>query len=441
VALADELAKQQGRPTCKEPLTEYTPDLRTAAMGRVQGARPWLSHDDLVAAHSFLQIGSALLLGVRHSYFPQLAALFVESELRASDAVTDEDDEWGGTQFYGYEATVGPMRQRLQVLGFTAERALRELDSAIQELHEMPDPLAREYEAKVPQRDAVVLQLAAILEAGDDPFEHPEEPEIFVQLDPRVVLRLALDLISDDSVLVRLNLDDLGRWGFITRGAPIADDARRELADEVSRDASLVVLTEGSSDSQLLRDALLVTHPHLVGFLRFMDFGFGAQGGVGSLVRAVQAFAGAGIANRVVAIADNDTAGRDALRQLQQIQLPDNYRVRHYPDLPLLEQYPTIGPQSAEPVIMNINGLAGSLEMYLGHDLLTLDGELRPVQWTSYVDGMKAYQGSLSKQHKAQVQELHRAKVRQALADESARAGQDWSGVSAIVDTILNAFG
>jgi hypothetical protein len=180
------------------------------------------------------------------------------------------------------------MRQRLQVLGFTAERAVRELDSAIRELNEMPEPLAREYEPKVPEREAVMRQLEAILGAGSDPFDYPDEPMIFVQLDPRVVLRLALDLIRDDSVLVRLNLDDLGRWGFITRGAPLADDARRALADEVSRDASLVVLTEGSSDSQLLSDALQVTHPHMVGFMRFMDFGFGAQGGVGSLMRIVR---------------------------------------------------------------------------------------------------------------------------------------------------------
>jgi hypothetical protein len=90
---------------------------------------------------------------------------------------------------------------------------------------------------------------------------------------------------------------------------------------------------------------------------------------------------------------------------------------------------------------MNVNGLAGSLEMYFGRDLLTLDGALRPVQWTSHIDGMNADQGSLSKQHKTQVQKLFRAKIEQALVDESARASQDWSGVRAIVDTIIGSFG
>ena len=58
------------------------------------------------------------------------------------------------------------------------------------------------------------------------------------------------------------------------------------------------------------------------------------------------------------------------------------YRVLHYPDLPLLRRYPTLGPQLVDPVIMDVNGRAGSLEMYLGRDLLTVDSELVPVQWT-----------------------------------------------------------
>jgi len=68
---------------------------------------------------------------------------------------------------------------------------------------------------------------------------------------------------------------------------------------------------------------------------------------------------------------------------------PESYRILHYPDLPLLVDYPTLGPQSDSPVRMNVNGKAGSLEMYLGRDLLTVNGELVPVQWTGYVEGQE----------------------------------------------------
>jgi hypothetical protein len=336
-----------------------------------------LGHDDDVGAHSFLQIGNELLLACREGYLPELAAVFDESDRRL--VLEDDPDPTDSHVIsFGYESTVGRVRDRLQVLGFTRQRALAELDRVIQQRKDLPEPLAREYEPEIPLRDEVIHQLHELVRAGPEDYG-TEEPEILVELDPRVSLRLAVDEMADDAVLVRLNLDDLSRRGLLDCSLPIAEQAHRELSAGVARDASLVVLTEGSSDSQLLSLALSVTHPHLVGFLTFMDFGYGAQGSAGDLAKLVRAFAGAGIANRVVALADNDTAGRDALRQLRQVELPANYRVLHYPDLPLLENYPTLGPQSDEPVVMNVIGLAGSLELYLGQDVLTADGELRPV--------------------------------------------------------------
>ena len=89
---------------------------------------------------------------------------------------------------------------------------------------------------------------------------------------------------------------------------------------------------------------------------------------------------------------------------------------------------------------MDVNGRAGSLEMYLGRDLLTVDGELVPVQWTGYIEGQQAYQGAISARDKARVQAAFRKKVKTALEDPGARDGQDWSGVEAIVRAILGAF-
>jgi len=201
-----------------------------------------------------------------------------------------------------------------------------------------------------------------------------------------------------------------------------------------------VVLTEGSSDSFLLTEALQVTHPHLVGFLRFMDFGGGAEGGAASLVKLVRSFIGAGIANRVLALADNDTAAHDTLAKLKQERLPAGYRVMHYPELPLLRRYPTLGPQRADPVVMDVNGKAGSLEMYLGRELLMVGDELVPVQWTGYTPGQKRYQGALAGSEKRRIQGAFRQKVKDARTDSQVRATQDWSGVEAIIAGILKAY-
>jgi hypothetical protein len=205
-----------------------------------------------------------------------------------------------------------------------------------------------------------------------------------------------LDACADTARPVRYNLDDLRRYRLLAPRTPITERSRAERLGVIAMDAPLVVLTEGSSDSQLLTEAIRVTHPHLEGFLRFMDFGGGAEGSASSLAKLIRSFIGAGIANRVFALADNDTAAHDALGRLKREGMPDGYRIVHYPELPLLRRYPTLGPQLADPVRMDVNGKAGSLEMYLGRDLLTVGRELVPVQWMGYVEGQKGYQGAIA---------------------------------------------
>lgn len=381
-------------------------------------------------AHSFMEIGERLLLACGQSYLPDLAALFTETELG------DEGER------YGYVSRVDQLRDRLQLQGFTAQRALDDLEAAVRVRHDRyPNP---ETDAMgVPVWDAAALldELRTFLNSSDE-WATYEEPEIFwQQLDARTNLRLALDVVDDQRLQVRYHLDDLVSRGFLDRGTPITKQAREERRENLARDAPLVVLTEGSSDSQMLTEAIRVTHPHLVGFLRFMDFSGGAEGSAGNLAKLVRSFIGAGIANRAVAIADNDTAAHEALGKLKREGMPDGYRILHYPDLPLLTSYPTLGPQSSEPVLMDVNGKAGSLEMYLGRELLTVDGALVPVQWTGYVEGQRSYQGSIAKQQKSRIQDAFREKARVAQQDPVLRAGQDWSGITAIVETILGAFG
>ena len=72
--------------------------------------------------------------------------------------------------------------------------------------------------------------------------------------------------------------------------------------------------------------------------------------------------------------------------------LPGNIAVRQYPSLPLARNYPTIGPSGEAR--LDVNGLAGSLELYLGEDVLKSDEDgFSPVQWKGYDQGTSAYQG------------------------------------------------
>ena len=59
---------------------------------------------------------------------------------------------------------------------------------------------------------------------------------------------------------------------------------------------------------------------------------------------------------------------------------------------------------------MNINGLACSIEMYLGKDCLSPNGSLLPIQWTGLVETINKYQGVVQK--KDEVQDRFRNKIK-----------------------------
>lgn len=380
-----------------------------------------------MSAHTRVEVGVAAFLWVRESWLPEVAALFTEDEL-----VRDEER-------FRYETTAGQLRDRLQVLGFTHAYAHAEVERAFRERRDPPA------DADVPAAMAALLDdLRTVVNLPDDD-DHLDrlmdfrEPDDFCWV-PQAALRLAVGLVDDPGTRVRYNLDDLQAFELYGPGVPLTELARDQRQRQVATDAPLVVLTEGSTDAQLLAAGLRVTHPHLVGFLRFMDFGGDAEGSVSALQRLVRAFAGAGIANRVIALADNDTAAFDGLAKLKAEGLPAGYRIVHYPPLDMLSAYPVLDRGSSTVTLQDVNGSAGGLEMYLGRDVLAAGGVLAPVQWGGFVDGQQAYQGSLAKREKVRVQKEFRKKARRAVEDPMARADQDWTGVHSIVEAIISAF-
>lgn len=254
----------------------------------------------------------------------------------------------------------------------------------------------------------------------------------------RHVLRLLLTVWPDAEV--ELDLTELNAEGWLDGDdvGTLASDAMATLRGVASTHSPIVVLTEGRTDAEFLSAALAILHPQLADLIRFLDFDGKPEGGAGALVKTVKAFAAAGIANRVVALLDNDTAAREALRSLDVTMLPANIVVKHYPDIDLASRYPTLGPPNASSPaghieVADVNGLAGSIELYLGADVLTQgDGELTPVQWRSYSQAVQSYQGEVVA--KAQVHERFRAKLAQAFVSPD-QGRQDRPAVEALATT------
>lgn len=154
------------------------------------------------------------------------------------------------------------------------------------------------------------------------------------------------------------------------------------------------------------------------------------------MVSIVKAFAGAGITNRVVALFDNDTAATEALRALQHVQLPKNIAVFKYPDLDALRSYPTEGPTGVSN--LNVNGLAASIELYLGAEVLSLSGKLEPVRWRGFSDVLRQYQGEVG--NKGQLIARYFEKVTEAGKEPTEIRREEWAGLDAILQTVFRAF-
>ena len=147
----------------------------------------------------------------------------------------------------------------------------------------------------------------------------------------------------------------------------------------------------------------------------------------------------------MIALFDNDAAAIDGLRNLAHANLPANVALLRYPDLDVLRDYPTLGPPTLEdpagaPSRANVNGFGASIELYLGADVLTdSHGQLRPVQWRSFVHGISRYQGEVIR--KREIHEAFRAKVRDARANPQSMKCGDWTGIDAILRSLLTTFG
>lgn len=261
--------------------------------------------------------------------------------------------------------------------------------------------------------------------------------------DERFALRAVLLSFPDSEVLLDVTDLEDGGWLEESRRDAMASEAAAVIAGMAGMHAPIVVLTEGRTDAEFLKAALVVLYPHLTDLIRFLDYDQKAEGGAGALVRMVRAFAAAGIANRIVAVFDNDTAAADALRVLDLSKLPNQMRVLQYPPIEIAANYPTLGPPNqyspaGSTAVADVNGLAGSIEVYLGRDVLTgSDGKLRPVQWKSFIVGAQRYQGEVV--DKTSIHDAFRAKFKLASSRPEVISGQDWEGLRLIIDAIRNA--
>jgi len=405
-----------------------------------------------VSSYGYLRVGSLIVSHLRNDVDDELMTLFRDDMLvvrhaRASEYYTADNgyDEASRDDDYEmdivmYRSAASNMADRLDLMGVTTSAALAYLDEELNDYRggvhlddserEMLDAaMEDQYRAALAsmtseQRARVEYDrelrnsldtsrwlglLASAPESRSyDPFPAPGSRSWLLELlryenywTERHVLRAVL--MAFPNAEVTLDVTDLERSEDREdcRLISMASDSAARTRRAAAVNGPIVVLTEGRTDAEFLTAGLNVLYPHLTDLIRFLDYDYRPEGGVGALVHMVRAFTAAGIVNRVVAVFDNDTAAADGLRRLEIGKLPSHIRVIQYPPIDLASSYPTLGPPTVDSPLgslslADVNGSAGSIELYLGRDVLAReDGTLRPVQWKSFIPGMARYQGEV----------------------------------------------
>ncbi|MRT94622.1 HEPN/Toprim-associated domain-containing protein [Ancylomarina sp. 16SWW S1-10-2] len=255
--------------------------------------------------------------------------------------------------------------------------------------------------------------------------------------DQRTLLRALLEVTPPD-VLITYDITELIEHGYYKEEPKeVYDEVIGNLSFDYELGDKFLILTEGTTDINIIRDSLELLYPHLTGYYSFMDFGASnASGSASALVASIKSFVGADIRNKIIALFDNDTAAESAIGGLARTKIPPNIKIKQYPKIEIANDYPTIGPTGITN--MDINGLAGSIEMYLGTDILLHEDSFIPIQWKGYDSKLKKYQGEII--DKIKVQKDFKKKIKECRNDRSKINDADWKEMRELLQMIFDTF-
>lgn len=347
-----------------------------------------------MGTYAFLSLGALEVAWSKNENLYGHDELFQEGDLKSRPIDDDESDrpeEW-------YEKPLRNLKDRLDLLGYTLAHAEYEFNNPSEFSDDEPLPFKFEEVMNV-------LKSVNARKVTND-FSEKLEPGIFAPKEMQDVivnvrtihpysernwdLSALLEKFSPYSQLRVLaesphNLDLPVKWDFdgVVRNGWVK---RSEISHGTK--AQFLIVTEGSSDTKILRQAIDILRPHIADLFYFVDMEEGYPfTGTGNVFNFVKGLVGISVKNNVVVIFDNDVEGIATMNRCRSLNLPDNMRVMKLPDRPEFERFNTVGPNGES--LADINGKAASIECYLDLD------DKAQVRWTNYREDTKSYHGSL----------------------------------------------
>jgi len=331
----------------------------------------------------------------------------------------------------GYSAPVSVVARRLLLLGHTDAFCREEFEALCEVLPSRHDFTFDELKTMLQTADFSTAHYApdkgseeftefffdhVLPVAGpngvDRMFAHARRDSDIDGLSPYTIIRLLAANPTAQDLPVTWQFADVAEGGWAPRAAfdaPLKQSRR------------FLMVTEGSSDVNILRHGLNLLYPDLTDFFDFVDMQEGYPfSGTGNLYNFIRGLISIKIQNNIVVVFDNDNEGVFNWERSSRLNAPPNMRIVKLPDLDRFKTFRTLGPSGEH--VGDINGTAAAIECYL--DV----GPAPTIRWTSYDQKRDRYQGMIVGK-----EDLQKAFLTQKQVDPD----YDYSGLEAILAMLI----
>lgn len=202
-------------------------------------------------------------------------------------------------------------------------------------------------------------------------------------IDPYITLRILAENPVNKDFELQWRFTDVVEGGWVKR---------EDIVCALPQNNKILIVTEGTSDSFVIKKAIDSLYPDISDFFDFIDMQNNYPfTGVGNLYNFCMGLAKIKILNNILVIFDNDTAGIEKYELSLLLNKPRNLHICRLPNHDSFNEFKTIGPSGE--IKSNINGKAVAIECFL--DFNSISDNSIYVRWTSYSKGKDQYQGEL----------------------------------------------
>ncbi|CAC9447740.1 hypothetical protein BSPLISOX_711 [uncultured Gammaproteobacteria bacterium] len=287
----------------------------------------------------------------------------------------------------GLSRKIYEIKRRLDLLGYHPKVLKNRYEKHLQELSCCPEVLLtyEEFYRVIINIDISKIEPKYLFQQSEFNKE-VNLLEIFENMNPYITLRILAENPLNNEQDVYWSYSDIIEGGWAEE---------KEVLKNLDKGAEILIVTEGSSDTNILKKGLDMLYPDIADFFCFVDmkenYPFAGDGNLFNFCRGLTSIR---IKNDILVIFDNDVAGVRQYNKARDLDTPNNMHITKLPIHKDFENFQTIGPDERSRT-SNINGSAVSIECFLDHNYRT---EYAPcIRWTSYNKNLKLYQGAMIK--------------------------------------------